>query len=128
LSRAVSGERPLHTGRHVPRSGGSARRRPGQAQRRRRLLGLTRLAVLLIVVAVVVWGGARVAHATDGSEHLNGVVHVVRSGDTVWSIVLAHYGGSRHDVRQLVEQVEQANGLRGRAIRPGDRLRLPYVE
>ncbi len=103
------------------------RRRPGQ-RRRRRLLGLTRLAVLLIVVAVVVWAGARVAHATDGSEHLNGVVHVVRSGDTVWSIVVAHYGGVRHDVRQLVEQVEQANGLHGRAIRPGDRLRLPYVE
>ena len=97
-------------------------------RRRRRLLGLVRLAVLLLVVAVVVWAGARVAHATDGSEHLQGVVHVVRAGDTVWSVVVAQYGGASHDVRQLVDEVEQVNGLHGRAIVPGDRLRLPYVE
>ena len=84
--------------------------------------------MLLLVVAVVVWAGARVAHATDGSEHLQGVVHVVRAGDTVWSVVVAQYGGASHDVRQLVDEVEQVNGLHGRAIVPGDRLRLPYVE
>jgi hypothetical protein len=97
-------------------------------RRRRRLAGLFRLLVLLLVVAVVIWAGARVAHATDGSEHLHGVVHVVRAGDTVWSVVVAQYGSARHDVRQLVDQVEQMNGLNGRAIVPGERLRLPYIE
>jgi LysM repeat protein len=91
-------------------------------------VGLIRLVVLVVVVAAVVWAGARVAHATDGSEHLHGAVHVVRTGDTVWSVVVAQYGGARHDVRQLVDQVEQVNGLHGRAIVPGQRLRLPYVE
>jgi nucleoid-associated protein YgaU len=91
-------------------------------------VGLIRLAVLVVVVAVVVWAGARVAHATDGSEHLSGTVHVVESGDTVWSVVVAQYGGARYDVRQLIDQVEQVNGLHGRAIVPGQRLRLPYVE
>jgi LysM domain len=127
VSQAVSRRRPPESTRRSPH--GSRARQPQRSSRRhRRLLGLTRLAVLLIVVAVVVWAGARVAHAADGSEHLNGTVHVVRSGDTVWSIVVAQYGGARHDVRQLVDQVEQANGLHGRPIRPGDRLRLPYVE
>jgi LysM repeat protein len=91
-------------------------------------VGLVRLTVLLLVVAVVIWAGARVAHATDRSEHLQGVVHVVQAGDTVWSVVVAQYGGARHDVRQLVDQVEQVNELYGRAIVPGERLRLPYVE
>jgi hypothetical protein len=45
-------------------------------------VGLIRLVVLVLVVAVVVWAGARVAHAADGSEHLSGIVHVVKSGDT----------------------------------------------
>ena len=55
-------------------------------------------------------------------------MHVVQAGDTVWSVVVAQYGGARHDVRQLVDQVEQVNELHGRAIVPGERLRLPYVE
>lgn len=116
----VAATRPAH--RHA------GRRLTRSQRRRRRLAGLFRLVVLLLVVAVVVWAGARVAHATDGSEHLRGVVHVVRAGDTVWSVVVAQYGSTRHDVRQLVDQVEQANGLNGRAIVPGDRLRLPYIE
>ena len=123
---------------HTSQSRGAAsaprqahRRRPRQhsrVSRRRRLVGLVRLTVLLLVVAVVIWAGARVAHATDRSEHLQGVVHVVQAGDTVWSVVVAQYGGARHDVRQLVDQVEQVNRLHGRAIVPGERLRLPYVE
>ena len=127
MSHAVSRQRRPEASRHS-----SYESRRGQSRRslrrHRRLLGLTRLAVLVVVIALVVWAGARVAHATDGSEHLNGTVHVVRSGDTVWSIVVAQYGSARHDVRQLVDRVEQANGLHGRPIRPGDRLRLPYIE
>jgi hypothetical protein len=46
----------------------------------------------------------------------------------VWSIVVAQYGSARHDVRQLVDEVEQVNRLDDGAIVPGDRLRLPYGE
>jgi nucleoid-associated protein YgaU len=77
---------------------------------------------------LVIWAGARVAHAAGGSERLNGTVHVVQLGDTVWSIVVAQYGSARHDVRQLVDEVEQVNRLDDGAIVPGDRLRLPYGE
>jgi LysM repeat protein len=48
-------------------------------------------------------------------------VHVVRAGDTYWSIAVSL--GRPGDVRAVVDELVAANGHR--ALQPGDRLTLP---
>lgn len=48
---------------------------------------------------------------------------VVRAGDTVWAIAAQRYPGD--DVRQVVDEILQLNGLPSPIIQPGETLRLP---
>jgi nucleoid-associated protein YgaU len=48
---------------------------------------------------------------------------VVQSGDTLWSIASSVAGDG--DVRAVVDQIQQVNGLTGSALEPGQVLHLP---
>ncbi len=48
---------------------------------------------------------------------------VVQPGDTLWSIAAEHYPSD--DVRARVQDIEDANGLRGPQIEVGQTLKLP---
>jgi nucleoid-associated protein YgaU len=50
-------------------------------------------------------------------------VVVVQQGDTLWSIASSLDGGS--DVRAVVDEIQDLNGLRGTGIRPGQTLLVP---
>jgi hypothetical protein len=105
-------------------------RRYARPLRRRRMprgLRLLRLAVVVSVVILAIWGGAQVAQAvTDQAPQ--GVIHVVEPGDTVWGIVVAEYGAVDHDVRDLVDRVLAANDLPDAEVRPGQEIVLPPLE
>ncbi len=47
---------------------------------------------------------------------------VVRPGDTVWAIALAHYAG---DPRGRVDEIVRLNHLASPLLRPGQSLRIP---
>lgn len=49
-------------------------------------------------------------------------MHRVEAGDTLWSIAVERYGG---DPRAGVWKLQQANGLDGATIVPGQRLLVP---
>lgn len=74
--------------------------------------------VIVLVIAVLVWA----ALARDTGAGPTPHVYRVHAGDTLWSIAVSRYGG---DPRAGVWKVQQANGLTGSTIVPGQRLLLP---
>jgi LysM repeat protein len=66
-----------------------------------------------VALAVVAHGGSAGGDATI----------VVQPGDTLWSIAAERYPAD--DVRARVLDIEQANGLSGPSLDPGQTLRLP---
>lgn len=110
----------------VPRSrtlgrGGQWRRR------RRRVTGLVRFAVFLLLIFVAVWAGVRVANAgTDGSLY-TGRQYVVRQGDDLWTIA-SHSYGPAVDIRKAVFVIREANGLGDAVLQPGQHLQLPTLQ
>jgi nucleoid-associated protein YgaU len=101
-------------------------RRRRAAARRRRLRGLSRLGLLVLVLVIAAWAGARIANGASNGPAYSEHTYVVRSGDTLWSVAGGAYAGS-HDPRQLVYRIEQRNHLAGADIHPGELLVLPIV-
>ena len=115
LARATAAPRSRSLGR-------SARRQ----RRRRRVAGLIRFAVFLLLIFVAVWAGVRVAHAgTDGAIY-TGQHYVVQQGDDLWTIASGHYGGV--DVRKAVYVIREANHLSDKTLQPGQELQLPTLQ
>lgn len=74
--------------------------------------------VLVVLFAGLLWAVfARDTGAGGPARH-----HVVRPGETLWSIASATYGG---DPRKGVWRLQRRNGLEGATIVPGQRLVLP---
>ena len=74
------------------------------------------------VVGVVAVAALALASAAHGDTRPASKV-VVQPGDTLWSIAAEHYPSD--DVRVRVQDIEQANGLRGPVIEAGQTLTLP---
>jgi LysM domain-containing protein len=73
--------------------------------------------VIVVVVATVLWAVfARDTGAGGPERH-----HVVRPGETMWSIVTSTYAG---DPREGVWKLQRRNELDGTTIVPGQRLVL----
>ncbi len=106
------------------RSLGRAARRQ---RRRRRVAGLIRFAVFLLLIFVAVWAGVRVAHAGEDGRVYTGDSYEVQMGDDLWTIAAAHYGEAI-DLRKAVYVIREANDLGGSALQPGEELSLPYLE
>ena len=75
-------------------------------------------ALIVVLVAVLVWAVlARDTGASGTPQH-----HTVRTGETLWAIAAARYGG---DPRAGVWKLQQANHLAGATIAPGQHLLVP---
>jgi hypothetical protein len=74
--------------------------------------------VIVLLVAVFLWAYLARDSGAGGPERY----HVVRAGETMWSIVDATYAG---DPREGVWKLQRKNGIDGTTIVPGQRLVLP---
>ena len=115
-----------HAPAAVPRSR-SLGRAGRRQRRRRRVAGLVRFAVFLLLIFVAVWAGVRVAHAGEDARVYSGDAYEVRAGDDLWTIAASHYGDAV-DLRKAVYVIREVNRLDGSTVQPGDDLRLPYLE
>ncbi len=95
-------------------------------RRRRRLAGLIRFALFLLLIFVAVWAGVRVAHAGADADIYTGHQYTVVTGDDLWTIAGEEYGGGI-DLRAAVYAIREANGLESSVLQPGQGLTLPYL-
>jgi len=121
---AVTGASTHGSGAPASRSLGRVARRQ---RRRRRVAGLVRFVVFLLLIFVAVWAGVRVAHAGDDPAIYTGTAYTVRAGDDLWTIAEARYGGQM-DVRAVVYAIREANELGTSTLQPGQSLTLPYLD
>jgi LysM repeat protein len=91
----------------------------------------TRVVVLLtsvVMALVLLLAGAVVAEADDPATPATAatqtVDHTVQSGDTLWDIA-ADYVSPGDDIRVLIEDIKQHNGLGSSVIVPGQVLHIP---
>ncbi|TMG65229.1 MAG: LysM peptidoglycan-binding domain-containing protein [Chloroflexi bacterium] len=87
--------------------------RAGGLRARRAVVVAGAVVAISLGLAVAAHGGTAPAFTTV----------VVQPGDTLWGIASEHYPAD--DVRARVQDIEQANGLRGPTIEVGQSLRLP---
>ncbi|OLT46853.1 hypothetical protein BJF88_04115 [Cellulosimicrobium sp. CUA-896] len=108
-------------GRATRGAGASARPATGR-------LRLTRRGrvVLVLLVAVVAFLGARVGAAVAGgpAEPVEVRVHVVAAGETLWSHA-QRLAAPGEDVRDVVADIVELNGLSSSGLAEGQRLLLP---
>jgi hypothetical protein len=124
-SRLYALEAP-HASASAPRSR-SLGRTGRRQRRRRRVAGLVRFAVFLLLIFIAVWAGVRVANASVDGRAYTGDQYVVHQGDDLWTIAAAHYGRDA-DLRKVVYVIREANQLDGSPLQPGEHLQLPYLE
>lgn len=131
----VHGRRPPSPTTRRPSPAGPGPRRPVPAcapefdvapglrlTRRARRLGV----VLGLAVGVVVgsWVGSMVSGGGDGLRLAGESSVVVEQGDTLWSIA-ATLAGSGDDVRAVIAEIRELNGLSNASLVPGQTLVLP---
>ena len=81
---------------------------------RRRASALCVIVCMLALALLVFPGSSSATHPTHE--------HVVRPGETLWSIASAEYGG---DAQSHVQAIADASNLESALIVPGQRLVLP---
>ncbi|MGH3739125.1 MAG: LysM peptidoglycan-binding domain-containing protein [Micromonosporaceae bacterium] len=107
--------------RSAPRSAATVRR-PVRLTRRGRFVGYVLLAVLAagVLAALLAFDPA----ASAGSSRQPGVTEVVvKPGDTLWSVAVAHEPS--RDPSATIEEIRRLNSLSGYTVHPGQTLRLP---
>jgi nucleoid-associated protein YgaU len=78
---------------------------------------LASLGVALALLAVFALGAARPSVGATPETR-----YVVKPGDTLWAIAEARHGG---DPREGVWRIQEANGLEGSILRPGQVILVP---
>jgi LysM repeat protein len=82
------------------------------------------LTMAVLVVVLLLASTVAAAPASLGGTSETFVVHRVEAGDTLWDIAAAHTGEG-DDIRHMVFEIREVNGLSGSIISPGQDLMIP---
>ena len=102
-------------------AGGAAT--PGQVRLTRRGRVAVTVLFLALMFAAFVMFGARTAATPEPGVPVQTTAVVVGPGDTIWQIAAQHSTGG--DLRDVVRQIEELNGLSDASIVAGQKLYVP---
>ncbi|MXZ68546.1 MAG: LysM peptidoglycan-binding domain-containing protein [Acidimicrobiia bacterium] len=104
----------------VPNGRGITTGRMPEVGPRRAMLRLALLPVIAVGLVVLLLG----PQADAGSESVATVSHVVKAGETLWSIASAHTAPGE-DVRRTVALIRSANGMPSGTVKAGVTIAIP---
>jgi len=107
----------------VPGGRGITARPTTVPAQRRAMLRMVLVPVIVVGLAVMLLG----PQADAGSEPVPAVSHVVKAGETLWSIAHAHTAPGE-DVRRTVSLIRSANGMPSGTVRAGATITIPVGE
>ncbi len=90
---------------------------------RRAMLRMVLVPVIVVGMAVLLLG----PQADAGPESVAMVSHVVKAGETLWSIASTHTAPG-DDVRRTVALIRSANGMPSGTVRAGATITIPVGE
>ena len=84
-----------------------------------------------VVTILAIWfifiGAAGLALNDDLSYNTT-ETYTISRGETLWGVVEAEVDTSGYDIRQVVNEVREINGLEELNLRPGDQVELPVIK
>lgn len=96
-------------------------------KRRYKIINRTRFSIFVISVFVIVIIGISSFNKVYSSiyEYSYDEIQIIE-GDTLWAIAL-HYMPKDYDVRRMVYDIKEFNGMNTSYIYPGDILKVPLI-
>lgn len=79
------------------------------------------LAVMFYVLFLM---GVAFTEEGQARQHFKNVEVTVRHGDTLWDIA-SLCKAKNEDVREVLDRIYKVNDIRGRSIRPGEKIVVP---
>ena len=104
----------------VPDGRGITAGRIADPSRRRAMLRMVLVPVIVVSLALMLIG----PQADAGSEPVPAVSHVVKAGETLWSIANEHTAPGE-DVRRTVAIIRSANGMPSGTVQAGAPITIP---
>lgn len=99
------------------------RETPGELRLTRRGRLVVLLAGVLVMFALAVWAGAGSVATQERGEPMLTEVHTVAQGETLWQIADEIDDSGR--TAEMVDTIEQMNGLETASLTIGQELRVP---
>lgn len=85
----------------------------------------TLVLMVLVIAAVTIGTVWLLLHGSDGRyEYEDTVTYFVEQGDTLWTIARQYSDPELHDVRRVIDMIEELNSCNA-TIYPGDALEIP---
>lgn len=83
-----------------------------------------------IILSIIVSNTWKVDASGEIQRHKEYIIVEVKSGDTLWSIAESYKTDDYNSIRQLIEEIEEVNGLTDDTLlKPGNRIMVPaFIE
>ncbi|MDW7667581.1 MAG: LysM peptidoglycan-binding domain-containing protein [Bacillota bacterium] len=86
-----------------------------------------KLFIILSLVIILIFTLYNFTAFSINKEEHQYIEILVHDGDTIWDIAQEYYDGAK-DIRRIVHDILNVNGIEGAMIKPGDKILIPVSD